>query len=163
MRTTERRALDWLVQAGAEAKVSYETRTTRLHAKSWLVHRDTGYSTAYVGSSNLSHAALVDGIEWNVRIAQKTAAAAYDKLCATIDSLWNDDRFESYDPARDARRFDAAVQATKPNTSSTALSSYSAAISASCWSAAHDRSAGSTCAHRDDVRHRFLRLGRPRP
>lgn len=120
--STERRALDWLVAAGAEVKVSYDTRTTRLHAKSWLVHRDTGYSTAYVGSSNLSHAALINGIEWNVRIAQKTAPAVFHKLCATFDSLWNDDSFEGYDQERDAQRFDAAVHATRSGTSSTALS-----------------------------------------
>jgi hypothetical protein len=43
---TERRALDRLVEIGAEVRVSYETRTTRLHAKAWLFSRETGYSTA---------------------------------------------------------------------------------------------------------------------
>jgi len=113
--STERRALDWLVENGVEVKVSYETRTTRLHAKSWLVHRDTGYSTAFVGSSNLSHAALVDGIEWNVRLAQKAAPEVFGKLQATFESLWNDDSFEAYDPARDAERFDRAVRAKRAN------------------------------------------------
>jgi superfamily II DNA or RNA helicase/HKD family nuclease len=109
--STERRALDWLVAHGVEVKVSYETRTTRLHAKSWLVHRDSGYSTAFVGSSNLSHAALVDGIEWNVRLARKAAPEVFAKLEATFESLWNDDSFERYDPDRDAERFDRATRA----------------------------------------------------
>lgn len=49
MGATERPALDRLVELGAHVKVSYETRMTRLHAKAWLFHRNTGYSTAYVG------------------------------------------------------------------------------------------------------------------
>ena len=72
--STERKALDWLVAQGVQVKVSYDTRTTRLHAKAWLVHRDTGYSSAYIGSSNLSRSALVDGIEWNVRLAEAISA-----------------------------------------------------------------------------------------
>jgi superfamily II DNA or RNA helicase/HKD family nuclease len=120
--TTERRALDWLVGKGVEVKVSYDTRTTRLHAKSWLVHRDSGFSTAFVGSSNLSHAALVDGLEWNVRLAEKSAPAVFGKLCATFDSLWSDESFESYDPNRDAERFDAAVKATGRTEAATVLS-----------------------------------------
>src|SRR4051812_35168974 len=58
---TDQRALDRLVELGAEVKVSYETRTTRLHAKAWLFHRATGMSTGYVGSSNLSAPAPTDG------------------------------------------------------------------------------------------------------
>ncbi len=119
---TERKALDWLVANGVELKISYESRTTRLHAKSWLIHRESGYSTAYVGSSNLSHAALVDGLEWNVRLAEKSAPAVLGKLRATFESLWNDDSFEPYDPARDAERFDQAMQASQGGPSVAALS-----------------------------------------
>ena len=70
MGATDRTALDRLVRDfGAEVKVNYETRSTRLHAKAWLFRRNSGYDTAYVGSSNLSRAALLDGLEWNVRLA----------------------------------------------------------------------------------------------
>ena len=67
--STERKALDWLVARGAQVKVSYDTQSTRLHAKAWLFRRASGYSTAYIGSSNLSKSALVDGVEWNVRLS----------------------------------------------------------------------------------------------
>ena len=45
-RTWERQIagpLDALVEMGAQVKVSYETRTTRLHAKAWVFKQATGY------------------------------------------------------------------------------------------------------------------------
>ena len=67
---TDARALDALVdEFGAQVRVNYELDRTRLHAKAWLSRRNSGFHTAYVGSSNLSHAALVDGLEWNVRLS----------------------------------------------------------------------------------------------
>ena len=67
--STEQRALDELARLGAEIKVSYDTSSTRLHAKAWIFHRESGYSTAYIGSSNLTHSAQVLGLEWNVRVS----------------------------------------------------------------------------------------------
>ena len=64
--STEQRALEELERLGAQVRVSYDTTLTRLHAKAWLFHRASGYSTAYVGSSNLTHSAQVTGLEWNV-------------------------------------------------------------------------------------------------
>jgi len=101
---TERRALDRLVELGAEVKVSYETRMTRLHAKAWLFHRDTGYSTAYVGSSNLSKSALLDGLEWNVRLSEVEQGHLLDTFRATFDEYWEDPAFESYDPSDPSQR-----------------------------------------------------------
>ena len=107
--STERKALDWLVARGAQVKVSYNTQSTRLHAKAWLFRRDTGFSTAYIGSSNLSKSALVDGVEWNVRLSQVGSPEILDKFGATFDTYWESPEYESYEPARDGARFDRAV------------------------------------------------------
>jgi HKD family nuclease len=104
MGATDQRALDRLAELGAEIRVSYETRTTRLHAKAWLFRRASGATTAYVGSSNLSKSALVDGLEWNVRLAQLEQAPLLDTFAATFDEYWNDPAFQEYDPRRDADR-----------------------------------------------------------
>ena len=107
---TQRHALDRLVrQFGAEVRVHYDAQRTRLHAKAWLFARDTGFDTAYVGSSNLSRAALLDGVEWNVRLSRVGTPALFDKFRATFDTYWNDSAFESYDPDRDADRLDDAL------------------------------------------------------
>jgi superfamily II DNA or RNA helicase/HKD family nuclease len=96
---TERKALDWLAERGAEIRVSYDDRTTRLHAKSWIVHRDTGWSTAFVGSSNLSAPALLDGMEWNVRVSATAAPELFAKLDATFERTWASAAFQPYDPS----------------------------------------------------------------
>ncbi|MEU3985900.1 DUF3427 domain-containing protein [Streptomyces sp. NPDC026672] len=110
---TDRHALDRLVREfGAEVKVNYETRSTRLHAKAWLFRRNTGFDTAYVGSSNLSKAALLDGLEWNVRLSSVATPRVLDKFEATFDAYWADAAFETYDPDRDGQRLtDALAQA----------------------------------------------------
>jgi superfamily II DNA or RNA helicase/HKD family nuclease len=111
MGATEQRALDKLAELGAEIRISYETRTTRLHAKSWMFLRRSGASTAYVGSSNLSKSALIDGLEWNVRLAQLEQDALVETIRATFVEYWNDPAFESYDPqnADDRDRLSSAL------------------------------------------------------
>lgn len=110
--STERRALEHLVHLGAQVKVSYDTQMTRLHAKAWLFHRKTGFSTAYIGSSNLSRSAMVDGREWNVRLSQADAGPVLEKFAANFESYWADPTFETYEPERDRDRFDRAVQSS---------------------------------------------------
>lgn len=108
---TDRRALDRLVRDyGAEVKVQYEALRTRLHAKAWHFGRNSGFDTAYVGSSNLSQAALLDGLEWNVRLSSEVTPGLIDKIRATFESYWQDPTFESYDPDRDADRLDRALE-----------------------------------------------------
>jgi superfamily II DNA or RNA helicase/HKD family nuclease len=107
---TERRALDRLVREfGADVRVQYDAARTRLHAKAWIFHRNTGYDTAYVGSSNLTTSAMLEGVEWNVRLSNAATPALMQKFRATFDSYWNSGDFETYDPEFDSERLDAAL------------------------------------------------------
>ncbi|MDV8002187.1 phospholipase D-like domain-containing protein [Rhodococcus sp. IEGM 1408] len=111
MGATDRRALDVLVNDyGAQVKVRFEKASTRLHAKAWLFRRHSSFDTAYVGSSNLSRAALVDGLEWNVRLSSVAHAAQLAKFRAVFDSYWNLADFELYNPATDAEKLDRALE-----------------------------------------------------
>ena len=105
--STEARALEILRDLGAEIRVSYDTTTTRLHAKAWLFHRGSGFSTAYVGSSNLTHSAQVSGLEWNVRVSGARNPDVISKVAAVFESYWNSPEFVAYDPdhfAKEASR-----------------------------------------------------------
>ncbi|QIY76974.1 DUF3427 domain-containing protein [Streptomyces sp. RLB1-33] len=119
---TDRHALDRLVRDfGAQVKVNYEIRSTRLHAKAWLFRRKSRFDTAYVGSSNLSKAALLDGLEWNVRLSSVTTPAVLSKFEATFDAYWNDSAFELYDPDKDGERLDRALAQASGSDPSTDL------------------------------------------
>ncbi len=113
---TEQRAVDALVRRyRAQVKVCYETRSTRLHAKAWLFRRGSGFDTAFVGSSNLSRSALVDGLEWNVRLSAVATPDLVRKFAGTFDSYWADPAFVDYDPDRpaDADRLRAALRSDR--------------------------------------------------
>jgi HKD family nuclease len=96
--STEARALDELAAIGAEVRVSYDTTTTRLHAKAWLFHRHRGTTTAYIGSSNLTHSAHVTGLEWNVRVSGLRNPDVVAKMAAVFESYWESGDFLPYDP-----------------------------------------------------------------
>ena len=107
--STERRALDALIALGARVKVSYEIARTRLHAKAWLFHRESGLHTAYIGSSNLTHAAQVDGLEWNVRVSAAENPEVIERFEAMFEQYWQEPEFEDYEPRRDTERLDRAL------------------------------------------------------
>ena len=107
--STERRALDALVRLGARVKVSYDVARTRLHAKAWLFHRNSGLHTAYIGSSNLTHTAQVEGLEWNVRVSAAENPEVIERFAATFRQYWEEPEFEEYIPERDGERLQSAL------------------------------------------------------
>lgn len=107
---TEARALDELARLpGCEVRVSLDGRRTRLHAKAWLFYRKTGFGSAYVGSANLSGAALTGGLEWTVKLTQRAQAALFERATAHFETLWEDNEFQRYDPENPDHRRELAV------------------------------------------------------
>jgi superfamily II DNA or RNA helicase len=102
--STELKALERLRDLGAEIRVSYDTGTTRLHAKAWLFHRQSGFSTAYIGSSNLTHSAQVSGLEWNVRVSGARNPDVIAKMAAVFESYWHNPDFVPFDAQEFAER-----------------------------------------------------------
>jgi len=126
--STEKRALDELVGLGAKVKISYETSQTRLHAKAWLFERNTEFHTAYVGSSNLTHSALLDGLEWNVRLTEVESQHIIERIRATFEQYWNEPEFESYDPRVDGDRLEAALAAQRSEPVAFTVTSFASRI-----------------------------------
>ena len=108
---TEVRAVDELSHLpGGTVKVEYEGKRSRLHAKAWIFRRNSGFSTAYIGSSNVSKDALTDGLEWNVKITAQDMPDMYGRIEASFNQLWSKDNYLRYDPEVDRDRL---VQALK--------------------------------------------------
>jgi superfamily II DNA or RNA helicase/HKD family nuclease len=74
-----------------ELKISYDTERTRLHAKAYLFYRSTGFSSAYVGSANISQSALNQGLEWTAKISEFETEHLWEHVKATFLSHWEDE------------------------------------------------------------------------
>jgi len=97
------RLLDWTSASAAHEREnddrsgSFEARVVQMqklrpdvpsfHPKSWRFEGD-GFGAAFVGSSNISHAALQRGIEWNLRVERNRDPQAYAEVVDAFERWW---------------------------------------------------------------------------
>ena len=114
MGATDLKAIEFLASLkNTEIKVSYNTENERLHAKAYLFLRNTGFHTGYVGSSNISHSALTNGLEWNMKITTQEVSHIIDKFQKTFDTYWQDNEFEFFDKSKDVEKLSKALKSQK--------------------------------------------------
>ena len=95
---TEAKAVERLAALpNTEIRISYNTKIERLHAKSYIFERNSGLSTAYIGSSNLSKSAQTDGLEWNIRVTNVENPHIIKTALASFNLYWNSHNFENFD------------------------------------------------------------------
>lgn len=114
MKATDYKAIIELSKLpNTEVKINYETNQMRMHAKSYIFKRNTGFSTAYIGSSNLSNPALTEGLEWNIKVTEQESFDIVQKCQVTFESYWNNPAFELFDPLDEKCQEKLAVELSK--------------------------------------------------
>lgn len=103
-------AVEWLASLpNAEIRVSYDTQRTRLHAKAYYFRRQSGFSTAYIGSANMSQAAMTSGLEWNLKVTEQDMSHILAKFLAEFETYWNCREFIALNP-NDPSAFREAIK-----------------------------------------------------
>ena len=113
MAPSARRSTGWSATSAPRSRCS----TTR-HAPACTPRRGcsavTPASTRPTSARRTSRRrALLEGVEWNVRLSKAATPSLLDKFEATFDAYWNSPEFESYDPDRDRDRLDDALLEAK--------------------------------------------------
>ncbi|MGV3533718.1 MAG: DUF3427 domain-containing protein [Chthoniobacteraceae bacterium] len=108
-------AVEWLAQQpGFSVRVSYDTERTRLHAKAYHFVRASGFSTAYIGSANMSRAAMTSGLEWTVKVTAQDMPHILARFAAEFEGYWAKDEFVPFDAGQAGRFRDAIAFAKRP-------------------------------------------------
>jgi len=98
-----------------EIKITYDETSERLHAKAYIFLRDTGFNTAYIGSSNLSEQALDTGAEWNVKVTQMEQPRMMKTIMGAFDASWWAEGYEMFVSGEDDARLKAALSGELDN------------------------------------------------
>lgn len=116
MGATQLSAIDRLMDlTNTDIRISFDTRSTRMHAKVYVFLRKSGASTAYIGSSNVTNPALTEGLEWNVKLSAIASPSVFETIRATCEAYRHDAQFELYDQSMRDR---LAASLARQNTSS---------------------------------------------
>jgi superfamily II DNA or RNA helicase len=122
MGASDARAVEWLAALpNVQVRVSYDTERTRLHAKAYHFRRQTGFSTAYIGSANMSHTAITSGLEWNLKITAQDMAHILEKFAIEFETYWNSREFVPFDPQNPAPFRTAIARARNPQSDAPAV------------------------------------------
>lgn len=98
-----------------EIRISYDTERTRLHAKTYIFWRDSGFSSAYIGSSNISESAMTSGLEWNIKLSEYDSGDILKKIEASFESYWHSHEFIKFIPELDGERLRHALNSERCN------------------------------------------------
>lgn len=110
MKATDFEAIKQLaVLKNTEIKITYDETSERLHAKAYIFLRETGFHTAYIGSSNMSEQALDTGTEWNVKVTQMEQPRMMKTIMAAFDASWWAEGYEIFVNGKDDIRLKAAL------------------------------------------------------
>ena len=61
---------------------------TSFHPKAWIF-ASPSFGCAYVGSSNMSKAALLNGVEWNLRLDRDQDSSGFMQVLSSYERLWS--------------------------------------------------------------------------
>src|SRR5262249_15210050 len=112
MGASDPEAVEWLAaQPGFLVRVSYDTECTRLHAKAYHFIRASGFSTAYIGSANMSRSAMTSGLEWTVKVTAQDMPHILARFAAEFESYWAKEEFIPFDASQRERFRDAIASA----------------------------------------------------
>jgi superfamily II DNA or RNA helicase/HKD family nuclease len=93
-------------------RMSYDVAATRMHAKAYHFIRHSGYSSAYIGSANMSHAAMTQGLEWTVKVTSQDMGHILQRFAAEFETYWECPVFEPY-REMDFERFRRTIDRTR--------------------------------------------------
>ena len=67
-----------------------EKRSERIHIKTSIFRRKSGFGTAIIGSSNLTYRGMVRGREWNIKVNEFANPKLYEQLLIEYETIWTD-------------------------------------------------------------------------
>ncbi|MDV7393967.1 phospholipase D-like domain-containing protein, partial [Arthrospira platensis SPKY1] len=109
---------EWLAaKPSFKVRVSYDTERTRLHAKAYQFIRNTGYSSAYIGSANMSQPAMTSGLEWTVKVTAQDMPHILERFSAEFETYWSRDEFTPFDGSAPERFREAIAHAKRKDLS----------------------------------------------